>query len=653
MKQQDRFLFSLIRLFVCWYAAELLFQLISFGGASFMVLLRITLFTLGTAGICAAGASFLSEKTSGVLTAVLSWFFPLYAVTEMEFKNFMGNYMSIKAGGDGAVRITEFIGQFIIKIEPVYLTVLILPLLFSIYAHTHAQKPVLSKKTRLFALVLAVILDLCGVWTVYEAGQMDLYLYPKFLEKALREFGPQRFLFRDILALGKEEDLTIDTGPQETTLPEQTQVPEETPAPEEKHRVIDDTAWLAVVDSEENEDILSVDRYLMQRPVTDFNEMTGVMKDKNLIYIMIEAFDYIALDPELTPTLTMMKAEGIDLTRHYTPKYSCTTGESEFISEVSLIPESDTCTPNQYRDNTWNESIFQLFRNAGYNTQAYHNWKDEFYERRTIYGNSGCQVYKNYDDLPIRSIQGWQSDYEMMTLTVDDFIDQERFFTLYVTSSTHFPYNLDSVLGNRYLSEINAVHPDYPMEVKRYLSKAIELDKAMAYLLERLTEAGKLNDTAIVFYADHHPLNMPMQYMTRYTEEIDRTEGMNEDRTPCVIYCPSLGARKVDRVTSTFDLLPTVANLYGLSYDPRLYLGTDCFAEESTTVYFTTGSWITEDGIWYSSSGTFEPFEGHDLTQEQIDRKNTDVQNLFKVSSLIFRNDYFAQRETIADAVYE
>ena len=643
-KKQDYFIFQFLRLFICLITSELLFQFISFQEITGLILIRIILFTGFTAGLSAWIASVLKEKHGNLFAGFMSWILPLYTVTQMEFKNFMGNYMSVKAGGDGAMRILEFVGQFILKIRPVYFLVLVMPLFFSILARKTKTARVYGKKTLRWALALSVVMDLCGVGTVYAGGLQDLYNFPKFIEKALKEFGPGRFLLRDLLALGKTEDYSVIT---ETPTPEPTEEPE--PEPEVIHRAFDDTQWIEAMNAEESENIKTVDQYLMNRPITDYNEMTGVLKDKNLIYIMIEAFDYIGLDPVLTPTLVKMKEEGLDFTHHYTPKYSCTTGESEFISEVSLIPESDTCTPNQYRWNTWTQAVFQLFKNAGYHTQGYHNWKDEFYERRTIYANSGCEVYKNFDDMPYTQLWGWQSDYEMMTLTLPEYIDQDRFFTMYVTSSTHFPYNMDSELGNRYLNEINAVHPDYPLEVKRYISKAMELDKAMKYLLDELEKAGKLEDTAIVFFADHHPLNMPLSYMKTYTTELDRYEGLNEDRTPCVIYCPSLKPMKLDHINSTFDILPTTANMFGLNFDPRLYLGNDYFAEDESTVYFTNGDWITDTGIYYNSSGTFEPFEGKTADDAYVQKKNTEVQNLFKISSLIYRNDYFNIRNWIAD----
>ena len=130
-----------------------------------------------------------------------------------------------------------------------------------------------------------------------------------------------------------------------------------------------------MMEAEEDPDIKEIDRYLLSRDMTDYNDRTGMFQDYSVVYIMIEAFDYMAIDPILTPTITMMKENGWDFSRHYTPKFSCATGESEFVSEISLVPRSDVCTPNQYADNTWNNSIFSLFEHAGYYSSAYH--KDE------------------------------------------------------------------------------------------------------------------------------------------------------------------------------------------------------------------------------------------------------------------------------------
>ncbi len=643
--KKDLFCLLLAELALMFLAAEFIFRLLTFPNLFNSSFDRITMYTFSAALFFAWLFSLLPVKAAKFFTALAGVFFGAYTITQLQFMNFYGSYMSVRASLDGAGRIAEFAGQFISLIKPVYWTALIVPaivIVVNFFVKVQRSSP---KKTFLVTLCGCLLMEGAAFRNLSQTEYVSLYLHPRFIDRAIREFGLGRFLLLDLISLG------TGSSSSELILPESTPEPTETPEPEitaepviTRRDTIDDTAWKALAEAETDEEIRTIDNYLMNRKVTDFNEMTGALRDWNVVYIMIEAFDYMAIDPELTPTLYRMKEEGWDFTHHYTPKFSCATGESEFVSEVSLVPLSDVCTPNQYAANEWPSSIFSVFRNAGYYSTAYHNWKDEFYDRRILYSHSGCEAYLNYDDLKYAQIWGWQSDLEMMELTVPYWIDQDKFFTLYVTSSTHFPYDEGSELGNRYLNEINEVHPEYPIEVKRYLSKSIELDKSMAYLMDQLAEAGKLDNTLLVLFADHHPLETPLQTLADYGgAEVDRLNGFDEDRTPLIFYSPNLGAQKLDRVNSTFDILPTVLNLIGLNYDPRLYVGNDYFDEASKLVIFPNGSWITDDGAYYASNDTHD----ETLSDAEVARRNTEVNNLFSVCRMIYRRNYFALRPTI------
>lgn len=638
-------------LFIVLAAAELVFEIYSFSSVNPACMLRAVLFAAAFAGISGALCSFLPLKAGRFIMCFLGWFLSLYALIQMGMNSMMGNFFSIHITSDMLGKVTEYIIPFFQIIRPFCWLVFAAPVLCMIYNHYHPAAETKDTYASITLLIMALLIQFANTASIRDDGLGNLYRNPKYIEKSLREFGTTMFLFRDVMyGFVSDSTLIIEEPAEETpAASEKTETPEQTEeAVIEYHRTVDDTEWKKAMEEEENESVRTVDSYLMKRQITDYNDMTGILEGKNLIYIMIEAFDYLALDEKLTPTLVMMKEEGWDFTHHYTPKYSCTTGESEFIAEVSLIPESDVCTPNQYVNNTFSNGIFQVFRNAGYYTSAFHNWKDEFYDRRELYASEGCQVYMNYDDQEYTYMPGWPSDKEMMELTIPEYIDQDKFFTLYVTSSTHFPYDAYSALGEKYLDEINEVHPDYPMVIKRYLSKAMELDKAMEYLLEQLEEHGKLDDTAIIFFADHHPLRTDLSLIADYSPEVDRREGLNIDRTPFVIYSTELGAAKLDEINSTFDILPTVLNLYNMSYDPRIYLGTDYFGEKEKVIYFPDGNWISEHGIYYINSGNFEPFEGaEEADEEYIQRVTADIENLFTVSSLIYRTDYFEKREFV------
>ncbi|MBR3151389.1 MAG: hypothetical protein IKF46_05320, partial [Erysipelotrichaceae bacterium] len=103
-------------------------------------------------------------------------------------------------------------------------------------------------------------------------------------------------------------------------------------------------------------------------------------------------------------------------------------------------------------------------------------------------------------------------------------------------------------------------------------------------------------------------------------------------------------------VCSTFDHVPTIANLFGLNYDPRLYMGTDIFNGD-TRVMFANGDWITNEGIYTVYDGEFNPFEGKSLSENEVERISAEVRNLIKVGRAIVDTDYFHLRDYITDPV--
>ena len=634
---------SFLQLSFNFILIETFFRLLSFPSLFGLSFFRIELFTLSISIVLSVICSIFGNHVGKFLVNLFCWAFAVYAITQLQFMNFYGSYMSVKASFDGAGRISEFVGQFISLIDPIYYLALIPPLITTLLSYRIEYTEGKNMLPAAVALIAVVILELAGHFTLVNTPYASLYNYPRFIDRSIREFGLSRFLIQDFRSIHSDETTLL--VPESSADPvESSETSESAESEDTRRNHISDASWEEIMNADDNADRKKIDQYLMSRTMTEYNDHTGMFQDYNVVYVMIEAFDYMAIDPQLTPTLYKMKEEGWDFTHHYTPKFSCATGESEFVSEISLVPMSDVCTPNQWATNDWQNSIFNLFEHAGYYTSAYHNWIDEYYDRRILYSHSGCEAYLNYDDLNYTRLWGWQSDLEMMELTIPYWINQDRFFSLYVTTSTHFPYDQGSELGNRYLNEVSAVHPDYPLLVQRYISKAIELDKSMEYLLKQLEDAGKLDHTLIVLFADHHPLETPLQILADYGgQEADRLNGFDEDRTPMIFYTPSMTPTKQDRINSTFDILPTVANLIGLDYEPRIYVGHDYFDPESKLVIFPNGSWITENGSYYASDDTHDDT----LSEEEIESRNLEVQNLFTISRMIYDSDYFHFRPTV------
>lgn len=627
-------LYSFISLSIMMLLSEYIFKTIQFGFLFDVSLLRITLFSLGFSGIVACLLSLLPLKPSRIINTIICFIIPIYALFQIGIYNMMHSYTTLKTAGGMAGAMGGYVLQYIRQMPIPYWFILIIPFTYFFISKKLDIYKSKNIKNLVILLVSAIALDEGGLLLMALDGDFDQYEYPTYQETAIREYGIERFLIRDIATIFSEKDASIEQE-------EYTKI--------DSTREIDDTTWTSLSEKDDNEDRKTVDNYLMNRNVDGYNEKTGLLEGKNLIYIMIEAWDYIGIDKELTPTLYKMQQEGWDFSNHYTPKFDTGTSDSELISETSLVPRRDMNVYAEFSSNDWTDSIFSIFNAQGYSTHAYHNWTDEFYPRKTMMESLYCEDYEDYDDLPFKMISGWQSDYDLFRFTTDKYINEDKFMTMYITSSTHFPYNTTwDVLGNKYLDQINKVHPDYPEDVKHYISKAMELDKGMEYLLETLEDAGKLDDTAIVFFADHHPLNMNVQYLIDCTTQVDRSTGMNEFRSPFVIYCPSLlGDETFTNVSSTYDILPTVLNLYDMDYDPRLYLGTDYFSDTESIVYFPDGDWLTDKGIYYASTSTFEATTDEVVTDSYIQNNTSKTNNAFNISYLIYTTDYFHYRSQI------
>ena len=260
--------------------------------------------------------------------------------------------------------------------------------------------------------------------------------------------------------------------------------------------------------------------------------------------------------------------DGFFFDHFFSPQYSCATGESEFIGLTALIPRTGICSPNTYTDNTYKTSIFNLFNNAGYFSSSYHNYSDKFYQRTELHPNLGSTKFYNNDDLDIKTLKGWPSDVNLMEEAFKIYGTKEKFFSYIITSSTHFPYDIDSTLGNRYLDQITALYPDLPMNVKRYKSKAMELDKAIETLINLLEKQGILADTVIILYGDHFPLKTDKQVFLDYGDPYhNRAQGFNVNMLPMIIYNSEVQGQQISTISSTLDLVPTIANLFDLDFD--------------------------------------------------------------------------------------
>lgn len=579
------------------------------------------------------------KKIKMVLILVPCILITIYALAQLGFIAYFGIYMSTNTGGQlGAVK--SYILDFIKSLKPIYYTILIPIIPLTIYyslKKVNQEKSSISKKEVFINLLVLVTLcssyyatiNLKFMQNKYQPiSNKDLFNYPSNPSTTVNQFGINGYLILDVKSLfQKKVELTYE-------------IPRETITVTEKH--FDDTIWNKIIEEEKNQIDNSLNNYFISRNQTIENDYTGYFKDKNLIMIMLESTNEIAINKEYFPTLYKIYSEGWSWKNNYSPRNTCPTGNNEFSALTSLYSINNTCVARDYKNNTYFESMFNLFKNKGYDVSSYHNYTDQYYERTALHKNLGSTYY-GAKDLGIETspIYGkWPSDIDLIQNSFPIFNANKKYFAFLTTVSSHAPYNRSSEYGDKYLSKFNDL--DIPTDMKRYLSKLTEVDKALETLIQNLKETNTLKDTVIVLFGDHYPYAMDTKTISKMLDY--DVENVDIDKTPFVIWNSEIKPEVHEEYTSYINILPTIANLFSLDYDARLYMGEDLLNEDyQSIVIFPNGSWKNEIA-YYNANNNKITYQNEDITytDEEIITINKIVTSRLQMSTTTIKKNYFS-----------
>lgn len=593
-----------------------------------------------------------------IITFILCLIASIYALLQAGFENYIGVFMSFGTSSQaGAVK--DYIKDYIDSFHWYYWLILIPILLLFIYLvfiepRLYKKKDkeelsinIITKKQSLNAQLIALtsLILLIGLFyftlisnkmqnNIQLQSNTSLFINPSMPNIVVDQFGVTTFGLLDIkstLSPVEEEIIEYNVNPKE--------IKEET----DYTRKIDDTRWLKVTEEETNRQYKNLNNYYLSRKITDKNKYTGELEDKNLIVIMMESANNIAIDEKYYPNLSKIYNEGWTWKNAYSPRNSCSTGNNEMSGMTSLYTINNSCTANIYKNNIYPESIFNLFTEAGYSTSSYHNYTEQYYRRKIIHPNMGSGHYYGVEELGIpysNKYEEWPSDVELMEKVLENIKNENKHMTWITTVSSHQPYGVDSKLGNLYIDEF--LNLGYSKPLARYMSKLKTLDEAIGVLIQGLKEQGTLDDTVIVFYADHYPYGLNDKVLNEYFD-YDVSINNETDRTPFIIYNTQLEPNQSDDYTTYMNILPTIANLFNLDYDPRLYAGEDILSDDySKRAYFANGSWQDEKAYYNATTGKISYInEENTYTTEEIQIINKEIDEKIKMSNLAIRTNYF------------
>lgn len=399
-----------------------------------------------------------------------------------------------------------------------------------------------------------------------------------------------------------------------------------------------------LLNSETNKNVKQIHEYMKNNPGTLQNEYTGIFKDKNLILFMAESFNEIAVNKDLTPTLYKLVNNGFVFKNFYTPTIYSTIG-GEFQELTGLYAQS-TGILSKFRSGNiyFPQGVATKFKENNYKTFAYHDHSYSFQDRYKYLKSLGFDNFKAcFNGLEkLMNCREWpQSDVSMINVTIDDYINEDKFMVFYASVSGHSSYSWTAnAQAKKHKSEFMASGLNYSEGPASYIGAQMELDRALETLIKKLDEAGKLSNTVIALVGDHYPYELTVDQVNEVASyKKDAVVEINHSNF--ILWNSEMDNKEIEKVGSQIDVMPTIYNTFGISYDSRLFIGNDILSTTPGLAIFGNRSWVSDKGTYFSASSKFVPREGIEVDNDYVKSMNQYVNNKITMSKMIIENNYY------------
>ena len=625
-----------------------------------MPLVYILLFSAAMGLLLSVLVDLLPRKAAHIVTYALCVGWTVLTCIEYccksYFKTYWGLGFVMQMTGNVVGNFFTTMMEIIVSRLP-FILLSFVPLAALIIFHRHLLPGrQLRGRTRLLALAGFIVFQAAGSALCYTGEYKADYTYNFITDRAVPNFGLSA-------SVRLELQYTLFGLPDAPVI----QVAEPEPEPEPSPVVYDynkmDLDFEAESQLVGGQTLANMHKYFSSLTASQKNEYTGMFEGKNLIQITAEAFSPYVISKELTPTLYKLTHEGFVFNNYYQPGWGQSTTGGEFAAMTGVIPTWINNNLSFYvsHKDYMPFALGNQFRALGYTTVAYHNNVYTYYNRHLTHPNLGYDYYGQGNGLNITG-PGWPySDLEMMELTapayIEDYVQNGKpFHAYYMTVSGHANWGWGNAMSAKNREAAVATYPNASQPVQGYIAANLELEYALTYLLEQLEAAGIADDTVICLTADHYPYALVTDEVDYYQElsgKQDSELDISRYRNTLILWSGSMEQPvTVNTPCSSIDIIPTLSNLFGLTYDSRLLSGRDVFAENYNASQASTcmplvilptnrgNSWITAAGTYDAKTRTFTPNPGITVADDYVDTVTSLVDAKFSYARQLIQYDY-------------
>lgn len=414
----------------------------------------------------------------------------------------------------------------------------------------------------------------------------------------------------------------------------------------------------------------------------------GISKDKNVIVILVESFEWFSfiksdeypngldLTEEdyryLFPNLYKFYDESVVVSNFHSKEK---TDISETISILGSYP-TDSYIDYDYEENVMPQTIpniLKLVTDGNIVNRSFHDGFKSFYNREKTHAAFGFEkLTDSYDmyDISDELVQSGKAsdvtmhdymtngernlDSEMINTCKDYMFSQDNRFYTYITSITMHGIYYERENLKEHMDKLKEVYTpkdeNNEMEavLMNYMTTVMEFDDALGIMMDDLEEKGLLDNTTILMFGDH---NSYYQQLSNYVKDIEdyNTDNYYTDlyKVPLMIYDSDLGHQVIDKYTCTADIAPTLLDLTGINYYSNLYYGHSIFDDEESVMYSRAYGFFSGEGIVARSLNSIlykAPSVGKEY-EEYFDNEARKLVEKIKYCDQIFYQDYFADEE--------
>ena len=343
-------------------------------------------------------------------------------------------------------------------------------------------------------------------------------------------------------------------------------------------------------------------------------DITASLYGDNLIVIMLESFEWFAIDPYNTPHLWALKTgNSSDIISKQAVVFSNyqsnnKTNVSENICMLGYMPNEATFVVDKPNVYATKYSLPNLLKAEGYKTSYFHNWKINFYNRDKVNKNIGFDNIYSLDDFEHAEKSTKFNFYNRESDFVEQMMDKlapttGKFMSFYTTVSSHGTYTVQNPrfekhfetydknleLMKTWFADEGYVYPntkEYQSILKEYKSACMDTDEMVGKLFKHLNDTGLIQNTTVMLYADHNAYYQNLTKVIKGTEKDDYSS-QKAYTVPLMIYSNKIASQTIDSFCSTYDIYPTLCEMFGLPYNVVNAMGKDMFSENDikNTIY--------------------------------------------------------------------